>query len=238
MTDKYTFLKMAEYVAAGDKLPDNFVLMRHDVDVSAKNALKIARIEEEFGICSTYYFRTTKKTFVPEIIQDIEKMGHEIGYHYETLSKTNGDYEKAIKLFENEVHKFRKICNLKTISMHGAVLSKYDSRDLWKYYDFRDFGLIGEAYLSVAKNLNYFTDTGRGWNSKNNLRDFIPGKTEHAFVETTDNLIELIESSQISNFYITLHPNRWKSTVFDWSLWWLQELALNSGKRVLIAVRR
>lgn len=212
--------------------------MRHDIDRLAKQALKIASIEEEFGIRATYYFRTNKTVFVPEIIQEIEKMGHEVGYHYEVLSTAKGDYEKAIKLFENDVHKFKNICNLKTICMHGAVWSKYDNRDLWKYYDFRNFGLVGEAYLSVGKNLNYFTDTGRGWNSKSNLRDFIPGKTEKIFAKTTDDLIELIESYEIANLYISLHPERWKSNVVNWGLCWLQDLLLNYGKKVLITVRQ
>lgn len=237
MDQKYNFITMNEYVTAGDNLPKRFILMRHDIDRAAKNALKIASIEEEFGIRATYYFRATKKTFVPTIIQDIENMGHEIGYHYEALSRTNGNIGKAIKLFENDVNKFRNICNLKTICMHGAVLSRHDGRDLWKYYDFRDFGLTGEAYLSAGENLNYFTDTGRGWHSKNNVRDFIPGKTEQIFAETTDDLIELIKSQKINNFYISLHPERWKSNVVDWGLCWLQDFVFNSGKKVLTTVR-
>ena len=238
LAGKYTSVTMDEYLTAGDKLQKRFVLMRHDVDGWAKNALRTARIEEEFGIRATYYFRTNQKTFVPEIIQEIEKMGHEVGYHYEVLSTAKGNYEKAIKLFESDVQKFRNICNLKTICMHGAVLSKYDNRDLWKFYDFRDFGVIGEAYLSVGENLNYFTDTGRCWNSKNNLRDFIPGKTEQVFAETTDDLIQLIENREISNFYISIHPDRWKSNIVNWSLFWLYDLALNSGKKVVMAVRQ
>lgn len=238
MEDNYNFITMNEYLTAGDKLPERFVLMRHDIDRAAKNALKIASIEEEFGIRATYYFRATKETFVPEIIQDIEKKGHEIGYHYEVLSRTKGDIGKAIKLFEKDVNKFKNICNLKTICMHGAVLSKYDNRDLWKYYDFRNFGLVGEAYLSVGKNLNYFTDTGRGWNSKTNLRDFIPGKNENTFAKTTDDLIELIKNYEMSNLYISLHPERWKSNVVNWSLEWLQDFVFNSGKKFLIKVRR
>lgn len=237
MEKKYNFITMEEYVTAGDKLPERFVLMRHDIDRYAKDALKAARIEQEFGIRATYYFRSNKAVFVPKIINEIERMGHEVGYHYEVLSTAKGDYQKAIKLFEKDVHKFRNICNLKTICMHGAVLSKYDNRDLWKYYDFRNFGLVGEAYLSVGKNLNYFTDTGRGWNSKSNLRDFIPGKNEKIFAKTTDDLIELIESQEMSNFYISLHPERWKSNVVHWGLYWLQDFAFNSGKKVLTTVR-
>lgn len=236
ISGKYTFLTMHEYVTA-EKLPERFILMRHDVDKMAKNALKTASIEEEFGIKATYYFRTTKNSFVPSIIQEIEGMGHEVGYHYEVLSTAKGNYEKAIQIFENDVHKFRNICNLKTICMHGAVLSKYDNRDLWKSYDYRDFGIHGEAYLSIGENLNYFTDTGRGWNSKTNLRDFIPGKSEKLFAENTDDLIKLIESSEINNFYISSHPDRWKSNIANWSLFWLYDFVLNSGKKIVMAVR-
>ncbi|WP_440945530.1 hypothetical protein ACSAZL_15595 [Methanosarcina sp. T3] len=229
---------MHEYVTAGNKLPERFVLMRHDVDNWAKNALKTASVEEEYGIRATYYFRTHKKAFVPDIIQEIEKMGHEVGYHYEALSTAKGDYEKAIKLFEDDVQKFREICNIKTVCMHGAVLSKYDNRDLWKSYNLRDFGILGEAYLSAGKNLNYFTDTGRGWNSKNNMRDFIPGKTEKFSAERTDDLIKLVDSCEINNFYISLHPDRWKSNIANWSIFWLYDFVLNTGKKIVMAVRQ
>ena len=40
-------------------------------------------IERELGIFGTYYFRSTKEVFKAEIMQEIEKMGHEVGYHFE-----------------------------------------------------------------------------------------------------------------------------------------------------------
>ena len=61
--------------------------MRHDVDRKPENALKMAEIERQFGIFGTYYFRSTKEVFKAEIMQEIEKMGHEVGYHYEVLDK-------------------------------------------------------------------------------------------------------------------------------------------------------
>ena len=54
----------------------------------------------------------------------IPDLGHEVGYHYEVLSKANGNYERAIKLFEQELSKFRKIVDVKTICMHGSPLSR------------------------------------------------------------------------------------------------------------------
>ena len=238
LAENYTSVTIEQYLTAGNDLPDRFVLMRHDVDGKAIPSLRTALIEKEFGIRATYYFRAKRNIYVTEVIQQIEAMGHEIGYHYETLSDSNGDYEKAIKLFGEEVQRFRSICTLKTISMHGASLSKYDNRDLWNRYDFKDFGIIGEAYLSLGEELNYFTDTGRGWNSKNNLRDFIPGRTQKFVAETTDDLIRLIGSGKMENLYITLHPDRWTSTTFRWALFWVQDLAFNSAKKALRMMRK
>ena len=61
----------------------------------------MAEIENNYGVRSTYYFRAKKNVFVPQIILKIAEMGHEIGYHYECLSDTNGDVEKALIDFEN-----------------------------------------------------------------------------------------------------------------------------------------
>ena len=88
-------------------------------------------------------------TFRPEIIRKIRDLGHEIGYHYEVLSKTNGDYAKAIALFSEELEEFRKICPVKTICMHGSPLSKYNNRDLWEKYDYHTYGISGRGFFNI-----------------------------------------------------------------------------------------
>ena len=67
----------------------------------------MAKREHEMGIRSSYYFRYPF-TFRPDIIRKIRDLGHEIGYHYEVLSKTNGDYTKAIALFSDRVRRVQK----------------------------------------------------------------------------------------------------------------------------------
>ena len=109
----------------------------------------MAQQEHALGIRSSYYFRYPG-TFRPDIIRKIRDLGHEIGYHYEVLSKTNGDYAKAIALFSEELEEFRKICPVKTICMHGSPLSKYNNRDLWERYDYHAYGIFGEAFLSFG----------------------------------------------------------------------------------------
>jgi len=84
-------------------------------------------------------------------------------------------FTHAIEDFEENLKKLRKICPIKTICMHGSPMSKYDSRDLWKVYDYRDFGIIGEPYFDIDFNeVLYLTDTGRRWDGeKYNVRDKI-----------------------------------------------------------------
>lgn len=218
-----------------EKPTSGFVILRHDIDRKPLNALKMAELESKLGVQSTYYFRYPY-TFKPEIIEKIHELGHEIGYHYEVLSKAGGDYEKAIKLFEYELNEFRKIIDIKTICMHGNPLSKHDNRDLWKRYDFRDFGIIGEAYLSI-KNVNYFSDTGRSWNWKNKIRDFMLNQKENIAVNTTNDLIRLIKSKKLSNFYVLVHPERWSSNKVEWAFSYMKDFAFNIGKEGLATTR-
>jgi len=212
-------------------------ILRHDVDRKLRNALIMAKLEDKLGVKSTYYFRYPY-TFNQDIIRNISLLGHEIGYHYETLAKAEGDREKAIVFFEQELKEFRKIADVKTICMHGSPLSKYDNRDLWKWYDFSDFGIEGEAYLSMAEaNVQYLTDTGRSWSAKHSIRDVMPGATKALPVESTNDLIRYIRSSRKESFYLTIHPERWAGSNKEWIVGYAKDLAVNTAKSILMAIR-
>lgn len=231
----YPTITMAEYVEG--RRPERFVIMRHDVDRMPGHALETARIEEGLGIRATYYFRAKRGVFKPDIMRKIRDLGHEIGYHYETLSDANGDRDRAIALFQFHLNKFRNICEVRTICMHGRPLSNYDNRKLWDNFDFKDFGLSGEAYLSTEDDLNYFSDTGRNWNNRNNLRDFIPTKTQSFTANTTEDLTSLIKSGDLNNLYILTHPERWSLNAVDWGVYRGLDMAVNASKKIVVAIR-
>jgi len=214
----------------------NFVILRHDVDRKPINALRMAQLEKKMEINSTYYFRYINSVFKPEIIRSIQKLGHEVGYHYEVLSRANGNYEEALRMFESELREFRKICEVKTICMHGSPLSKYDNRDLWKIYDFKEFGILGEAYLSVEE-INYFSDTGRTWSPRNKLRDVLKYTNvpinQCALVENTDDLLDLIKSGKENRLYLLAHPERWASNSFEWLWYHMKDIVFNIGKKIV-----
>jgi hypothetical protein len=68
-------------LGAGEPL----LLLRHDVDQHPACALRMAAIEAEEGITSTWYFRW--RTAHPAAVAGIRDGGHAVGLHYETLSR-------------------------------------------------------------------------------------------------------------------------------------------------------
>jgi hypothetical protein len=161
---QYTFQTFAKFLR--EPAPRTIIL-RHDVDARKMNSLQTARIEKELGITGTYNFRIVPESFDIEIIKQIAGFGHEIGYHYEDLTIARGDCDKAMKLFEENLARLRRVVPVETICMHGSPLSKYDNRQLWEKYNYRDYDLIGEPYFDVDFNeVLYLTDTGRRWDGE------------------------------------------------------------------------
>jgi hypothetical protein len=188
----------------------------------------MARLEYNNGIKSTYFFRVRPRLYNPEIISKVMSLGHEIGYHYEVLDKARGDYQKAIQIFQNEWELFREWDSV-SICMHGNPLSKYINKDIWKKYDFRDFNVIGEAYISIDfHKMKYFTDTGRKWNSKQfSVKDKI--SKELIEIKNTDHLINFIKMNSRESIYILTHPSKWNDSLLPW--WW--ELIYQNSKNIV-----
>ena len=73
------------------KLPNNdtpYLILRHDIDISLSAALKMAQIERDLNIKSTYFVLFSSKFYNVlegdnvDILKQISKLGHEIGVHY------------------------------------------------------------------------------------------------------------------------------------------------------------
>ena len=212
-------------------LKEPYVILRHDVDRFTSRALSIAEIEANNSIFSTYYFRLPN-TWNPQIISKIERMGHEVGFHYECLDKACGDLEKAKLYFKEEVGLFKSNFELKTIAMHGNPFTNFDNRDLIKSVNLNKYDIIGEAYLSIDfSKMMYFTDTGRTWGSTIlNIKDHVPNDQQsiknNQNIKSTKDLIKLL-SKRESNIYINTHPERWSNCILSWVIFWLKDFLVN-----------
>jgi hypothetical protein len=189
----FSFLTFSEFLSGSTS---KVIMLRHDVDKLPDYSLKFATTQAELGIMGTYYFRAVPGLWDERIIKKIANFGHEIGYHYEDLSfawaklKAQGTGHKAqeeelereiveigLQSFKKNLEQLRNIVPIKTICMHGSPMSKWDSRLLWKYYNYRDFGILGEPYFDIDFNeVMYLTDTGRCWDGDSvNIRDKAQG---------------------------------------------------------------
>ena len=252
----FSFQLFHEFI---ERPKERTILLRHDVDKLPENSLRFAQIQNKLGIKGSFYFRIISKSFNPNIIENIAKLGHEIGYHYEDIDfamqnltkklkseKNKLEFEKelakqAIDLFEENLEKLRKYYPVKSICMHGSPLSKLDNKLLWKYYSYKDFGIIGEPYFDIDfSKVLYLTDTGRKWNGeKVSIRDKVndsllkitsvnEDKIQN-FKKTID-IIQAAENGKLPNqIMFTFHPQRWT----DRPIPWIKELGWQNTKNIL-----
>lgn len=232
----YEHITVREYLAS-DSLPERFIIHRHDVDRKPENSLAMAQLEAAYNIQSTYYFRTIKKTFKPEMIQEIESLGHEIGYHYEDMDRADGYVEKAHELFSSELERFREYATVDTVCMHGNPLTSHDNRDMWSgFRDFDQYDLLGEAYLSMDYvDVTYFSDTGRTWEDGDlKIKDHTIGEDDKSVqADTSRDLCHLVSEGSIPRFCILSHPNRWAQTSPEYAIELCKDVMINGVKRVI-----
>ena len=212
--------------------PEGKVLvLRHDVDEQPQNALKMAEAEKELGVNATYYFRIVSKSNHPDIIQKIVAMGHEIGYHYEDLTLSEGDVTKAIDSFSKNLEYFRHYYSVKTVCMHGSSSSRFDNREIWKQVSLSDYGLIGEPYLSFNfSQVYYLTDTGYAWDGgKYAVRDKVDSPFSLSF-HRTDEVIKAVQNGQFPKQSLVLAHTLWTDSLPRWTFLHLREFFRNRVK--------
>ena len=83
--------------------------------------------------------------------------------------------------------------------MHGSPISKWDSRDIWKKYDYKKLGIIGEPYFDIDfNNVFYLTDTGRCWDGeKFSIRDKVNSSFNFSF-HSTQQIINAANEGEIT----------------------------------------
>lgn len=235
----YQILTVREYVTH-ETLPERYIVLRHDVDRKVENALKMARIEAERGVSVTYYFRIIDKTFRPKVLKQVERLGHEVGYHYEDVDTVGGDLDAAVGSFVQNLEQFREHVTVDTVSMHGNPLTPYDNRDLWKVTELAEHDLLGEVYLSVDfSDVVYFSDTNRTWyDEKTIVNDWPVGPSVKPMqITSTDDLVGLIEDRRMPRLYLLVHPNRWADSYTEWVGEYLKDTVINAGKWGLWTIR-
>ena len=203
------------------------------MDEIAGNALKMAELEHKLGVSATYYFRIVQQSNKPEVIKKIAELGHEIGYHYEDLAFSKGDLQAAKQTFEENLAYFRSYYPVETVCMHGSSTSKYDNREFWENFELKDFGLIGEPYLTTNfDEVFYVTDTGYAWDGgKFAVRDMVDnsfGLTYHS----SDDIIKAVEEGTFPDKCLMLAHTLWTNSFLQWTMLHIREFLRNNLKYI------
>lgn len=216
------------------------LLLRHDVDLRPRHALRIAKMEAEMGMRSIFYFRAVSQSWDESVILQILALGHEIGYHYESLTTCRGDIQAAYRDFCDNLQRLSTLIGrpVTSVCMHGSPKSPYDSRDLWQHYDYHALGIDYEPYFDTDfSKVFYLTDTGRRWDGyKVSIRDKVPQYQDQWVAQglvfhSTSDLIR--PNSPLSTLHspllVTTHPQRW----MPFGLGWIRELVLQNAKNLV-----
>lgn len=215
------------------------VVLRHDVDRRAAHSLPMSKKELEVGAKATYFFRIVPESNKKEVIEQIVVDGHELGYHYEDLGMSKGDYDVAYKNYLKNLEYFRQYYPVTTICMHGSPANRIDNRSIWDKFDYKQDGIIAEPYFDVDfDELFYFTDASRSWNNvKVSVRDKV--KTKFDFdIHSADKFIEkLLEGELPDKIMINTHPHNWSNFGPLWFFILFWQGFKNIIKAILIKVR-
>ena len=242
----YKFLSFEEYILNSNIIAndDLIVILRHDVDDRPENSLRMAKLENEIGVKGSYYFRAVPCSWDVKIIRSIENLGHEIGYHYETMDTANGNIDEAWEYFKFHLKELRLISNVNTVCMHGSPKSKFDNREIWNKYDYKKLNIIGEPYYDVDfNNIFYLTDTGRRWDGFNvSIRDKVDEQKNwinKGFIfHSTDDIINKILNNDFPNqVMFNFHPQRWNINFYPWFKELIIQNLKNQIKKIIIKIK-
>jgi hypothetical protein len=203
----FTPITIGEYLANRAQ-SRKFFLLRHDVDCKPRLALQFAELEKSKGIVGTFFFHGPHrpKFYDPGVIRAISQMGHEIGYHFETLDRAGGNFEKARSMFEEDIALLRgQGYDVSTVCAHSNLFRKKigytDNRDLLSHYPelLERNAISGEAYTSLTPDFHLIWSVV---DARTGLNGFATARLIQSY----------LRNPEFKAVYLTIHPHYWAKT--------------------------
>ena len=187
-----------EFSFFSDALHKKSICLRHDIDFSIQDALKIAIIEDEIGIYSSYFIMISSNTYNPfsesnfKAIKKIKSLGHKISLHFDPSIYNDplSGFKKEKKIFES----FFKI-NIDLFSIHKPGKFLDDNN--------RHLDNCEHTYQNkYFKDMTYISDSG-GKDIQDKLKNFLSfykGETIHLLLhpiwwtQTNNNPTQTLEN--------------------------------------------
>lgn len=162
------------------------VILRHDIDTSLEKALRIAEIEKELNVYSTYFillntdFYNINSEKSLKIVKEIKRLGGKIGLHFDEKKYKINSQKDYIKYVNYELNILSRILNEKIdiVSMHRPS-KEFLEMDL-------EIPNVINSYQKVFFNkFKYISDSRMNWR---------------------ESVEEIIEKNQYKALHILTHP--------------------------------
>ena len=139
--------------------------LRHDIDFSPVNAVRMAKLEKQYGICSTYtvllsggYYNPFEK-HVRELFREIKSCGHEVGLHFDPVVHDISDEASLSAHIKEEASALEDLiaAPVSMFSFHNTTDFSMSCRD-------REYGGLLNAYSNFFHNdVEYTSDSNGYW---------------------------------------------------------------------------
>ncbi len=119
----------------------DIVILRHDIDSCVEKACKMAQLEEELGIRSTYFVLVTSEFYNiaakrnATMLREIHAMGHEIGLHFDEMCYEGKGLDEMVIMAEKEMESdisFPSMINSYSSTFYKEFKYLSDSRMHWR----------------------------------------------------------------------------------------------------------
>lgn len=176
---------------------DNFIIWRHDVDSSVHRAKKIAQIDKDEGILSTFFFLLHSEFYnvlekeIRNLILEIAAIGHHIGIHfdvhfYENLTEKN---LKEHLLFEKKIFEELFSQKINVFSFHNPT------EKILKWNKETYQGMVNAYNFIFRKDVHYVSDSNGYWRFQR--------------------LEDVLTIQRPSRLQVLTHPEWWQQTLMS-----------------------
>jgi hypothetical protein len=186
------------------------IILRHDIDLSLKEAFRMAEIEAKESIYATYYVMVDGQYYnilEPENIDYLKKiksMGHEIGLHFDISNYE--DIQHQIKILEAVIE--------------GKIFSMAQHTPVNIGFYKKDIANIIDAYTltKYIPNLEYISDSGMMWRDYTFEEGLTLGKNLYllahpiSWLNSKNSLISIIK--EIKNMAIENRKNSFDEFIY------------------------
>jgi len=189
---KYLFRLFTDF-----DINERFIILRHDVDFSPHAAFRLARIEAEEGLKTTYFFHLHSEYYnlfeleITKLVNEILGLGHSLGLHFDT-DYYDGITDKSLdSLLINEKRLLEE-----TFGQEIRVFSFHNPTQIANQCDNREYGGMLNAYSRYFReDAGYCSDSNGYWRYR---------RLENVLIQASDKRLQVL-----------LHPVWWTNEILS-----------------------